>query len=1162
MATAASPQGLNNPHGAQVVDYQQYIDDELRRTQARVKGIEIFGACLVLAAGVLSYLLAVVVIDQWLVPGGLGTAGRFLALAVLVALVGWYVLRRIAPLVLGRISPVYAAYVIERAQPSLKNSLLNFLLLRRAPARLPQPVLEALKQRAALDLSQTPTQHAVDSRGAIRAGYVLIGILAACALYIVLSPKSALQSARRILAPWSDLAAPTRVAIEDVQPGHARVFVDEHLTVKAVVRGPARHTDDVRLVYSTADGRVVDRPIPMQRSADGYQHEAVLPESVEGLQQSVTYHVEAGDARSPQYQVAVVPPPSIAVRRLFYEYPAYTGFSPRETQQGDIAAIEGTKVTLYAEANSTIRDAYLDFDADRTYDLPLKAEGRKATGVIRQLRLKPDRITPEYASYQVLFQDESGQVNPRPVQYKIEVIPDRPPQVQFAQPQSPVVRLPRNGVLALQLRASDPDFALSQVLLRVQRGQQTLREETLLDGRHEGPFEAAARIDAAELQLRVGDVLLCQAEAADNKQPQPQVSRTDPLRIEIVEPTDEATRQEQLARADEAQQRPFDPRQQPGEQDQRDPHQPQRRDEPSDQEPAQPRQAEDGGAKQPPKADERQAFKQLVEQAQRQQKPQPDNQPADQPQQDPNGGQQPQPGGQGQEGSQRPAPADQPQYGNRDGSQEAAGSKDQPAGQPGQPTQSRPMTDGGQAGSEPSDGKPSDGGQSGSEPSGGDPADRGQSGGGRQPGQSSQQRPDRQPGAEAGDARDDTTGNGPSKTSGGQRQPRDPSTQPAQGNPGSGAQTQEGETGQAAKPPKSGDNRTDRSGGDPATPKGNSGAGRSGDNPQGSPEPQATNAPHRDKRGDGQQPDNDRPQDSAQSPTTSPRESDSQGDEQGDRSGGGGQGGGQKANNPGTGGAGQNTESDEGGSKSAGSGDGETSQRGGDRQPGDRATGGARGDQAGEGAPTRPAGSRDADPAQSGRQGTSGQSDQNDPRGDSITREGPTPGQPRPGTGAGGQRPGESQPQGVRDGGSDEPPAGRRHTEAPADRGPQDPNLEYTRQATNLALEHLRDMLNDNQPDPELLKKLNWSREDLERFYRHWESLRQAAQRDPAARKQFEDALRRLDLQPRGTSITSDGRRNDRLRGLDRSRLGAPPAEYRDLYRAYSEGISQGEDSR
>ena len=135
-----------------------------------------------LAIGVLAYLLAAAAIDHWLIVGGLGFSGRLWLWLVLLGTAGTYFARRVLPPLLHRINPIFAAATIEKSQPSLKNSLINFLLLRGRRQEVAPLVYQAMEYRAAADLSNVEIDVAVDRTHVIRLGYVLAGVVAVFSL--------------------------------------------------------------------------------------------------------------------------------------------------------------------------------------------------------------------------------------------------------------------------------------------------------------------------------------------------------------------------------------------------------------------------------------------------------------------------------------------------------------------------------------------------------------------------------------------------------------------------------------------------------------------------------------------------------------------------------------------------------------------------------------------------------------------------------------------------------------------------------------------------------------------------------------------------------------------------------------------------------------------
>ena len=364
------PGPMSTASGVHLVEYDKYIENQLRKTAPAGALRRRDRALLVLVAGSLIYLFAMALVDHWLVTGGMGYAGRTVAWAVyLTGLIAWcgYAL---VPLVFWRINPIYAAHTIEQNRPTLKNSVVNFLMLRERPERISRSMFEALERQAATGLSQVTIEHAVDRSKLVILGWALLAIVAICAIYKVASPKDPLRSFSRVIAPWANIAAPTRVVIGAIEPGDTKAFREHFVTVKAQISGLAA-SEEVTLFYSTADGQVVDKAVPM--NSDGLEYKAELPPHQGGLQQDIEYWLAAGDARSEHYHVKTLATPSIVVDRVDYTFPAYTEMDPRSTdRQGDVSAIEGTRVTVHATANDDIKAASVDFECDGRRDMGMQ----------------------------------------------------------------------------------------------------------------------------------------------------------------------------------------------------------------------------------------------------------------------------------------------------------------------------------------------------------------------------------------------------------------------------------------------------------------------------------------------------------------------------------------------------------------------------------------------------------------------------------------------------------------------------------------------------------------------------------------------------------------------------------------------------------------------
>ncbi len=532
---------------------QRLIDQQLDRTRTQVKTTDVLFGLLAMVVGILSILLAAAVVDHWLFD--LRTPGRLAAWLAILGWAGYCTWSWIAPALVRKVNPLYAAQTIERREPSLKNSLVNYLLVRSRPDEA-VVVREALERQAASDIANVQVDTAVDRSAVLRLGYVLVAVVFACAIYQVASPKSPWRTAVRVLAPLADIARPSRVIIRDVTPGNSDVFHGHHLTVSALIEGLSADEQPM-VLYSTADGQIVDASVTMTRSDDGRRWQCDLPAEINGAQQDFHYRLQAGDAVSEEYRVRVSPAPSAVVRSITYTYPAYTRRSPQTvSNHGDISALEGTRVTVRAEANQPMQAAWIEFDppmegglfvespgesASSLKRLPMTVEDRVATGSFR-LEWDAQRAASRYRSYRVRFVTSEGRRNEHPVVHTIDVQRDLPPEIEVLDPRQSRVEIPEDGSREIVIRTIDPDYGVSVVALRAVAGGTDLAIAPLVNDPAGRPGQIIAKYSFAprEHDLKAGDQVICWARVEDNRTapgentPEPNSSRTPNFHLVIT----------------------------------------------------------------------------------------------------------------------------------------------------------------------------------------------------------------------------------------------------------------------------------------------------------------------------------------------------------------------------------------------------------------------------------------------------------------------------------------------------------------------------------------------------------------------------------------------------------------------------------------------------
>src|SRR5487761_2389787 len=111
-----------------LLDYDQYIEHQLKRTRARIKMIDVLTAVGILVTGVIGLLFVEILLDHIF---GLPLLLREVVLLASVAVGAVYGFRRIVVPMISRVNAFYAARTIEGVHPDFKNSLLSYLHLRR-----------------------------------------------------------------------------------------------------------------------------------------------------------------------------------------------------------------------------------------------------------------------------------------------------------------------------------------------------------------------------------------------------------------------------------------------------------------------------------------------------------------------------------------------------------------------------------------------------------------------------------------------------------------------------------------------------------------------------------------------------------------------------------------------------------------------------------------------------------------------------------------------------------------------------------------------------------------------------------------------------------------------------------------------------------------------
>lgn len=528
----------------------QSLEQRIDETRREVKRVDIIVTFVTMFAGTVIFLFLVVILDHWIFSSGLSAWMRVVLFAGGISALFAYLAARVIPIIRYSVNPVYAAQILETHKPSLKNSLINWILLRRErrenPDRegniLQEKMFEGVTRKAATGIAEVPREMTVDHSQVVRWAIVLLASLVLFCAYTLISPKSPLQSIYRLIFPLADIEPPQSVRFIEILPGNETVFQGDHIVISAKVANAGK--ENVFIYYSTDDGRLIDEAVPMSIPEGGFRYESRFPPQKTGFEESISYRIGVGKSRSQPYRIEVRPPITFDVRSVTYHYPEYTGLGKQTVYNtGDLRALEGTKAEIEAKSNINIYRAVLVPDNDDSRSRSMTVSSSDPTVAVGSLMLQRDSLRPnfpEFMTYSPKSFDSELHYNKLPSIYRVEVTKDLPPVIDWIDPKMDRAKIPVNGNLDIKAKAEDPDFGIRFVKLHIKVRNRIVPEIKLLDGPEYGKVSQMSAvlegsIQPGKLGLEVGDEGEYWAEAIDSKIPNPNAAETMPLTFIVTD---------------------------------------------------------------------------------------------------------------------------------------------------------------------------------------------------------------------------------------------------------------------------------------------------------------------------------------------------------------------------------------------------------------------------------------------------------------------------------------------------------------------------------------------------------------------------------------------------------------------------------------------------
>lgn len=458
------------------------------RFQALVRGMALFlaAAAALLVLGVwgadLFGFRPAAVWTMRVVTGGLAlyVALRFI----------WFPLRR-------NLSDVQVARYIEERYPQLQDRLVaavEFGANRRVSPGLLQLLLRDAAQKVRL----------LDFRVFLNRRRLLsYAGLAACALACMAAlmswgPAFLPYGFHRLYVPWLQ-AADNRGLLIEVEPGDTSLIQGSDQEIAARLVG--FDAPEARLMVQPA-GKSSWQSYTMEAERRGNRFLYLLAD----VRSSLRYYVEAGGMRSPSYTILVSALSEVERIDATYNFPAYTGMKSQTIEdEGDLSALQGTKVDLEVRVTQPAAAARLLFDDRSTLNLAGKG-GLDFSGSLEIRRS---------GTYVVQLAEAGGRFRTASREYAIEALEDAPPRVSITRPLRDVRATSVEEVFA-EVAAED-DIGLTGVQLHYSVNGGPEQVVGLYSGKPPGRAAVSGHTFFLEdFGLQPGDLVSYYARAADN----------------------------------------------------------------------------------------------------------------------------------------------------------------------------------------------------------------------------------------------------------------------------------------------------------------------------------------------------------------------------------------------------------------------------------------------------------------------------------------------------------------------------------------------------------------------------------------------------------------------------------------------------------------------
>lgn len=376
---------------------------------------------------------------------------RVLFLLADAAILGFLIYRFAVRPWQGRLTPDEAALHAERHWPGLKTSLISAVQLARRSDGSPA-IVSALLEKMAARVGRMDFRLAVEARhlGRLVKIALLLAVIAG-GLIAWFAPKSFILLRR--LALFNE-PLPTETIVVAVTKDFA-IPTGQTIELTAKASGVLPRSGRVEVTY---DGK---RPEMVSVSPKASSPEQFSLQ-IANVQQPFTYRFYLNDGRGEEWRVALLHPPVMEEAGFEATAPAYTELPPTKLTPGSLNLLAGSKLRVAGKSSQPLKSAKLVL-AGLDKQVEMKPGGAER----REFQAEIDVPKEGLRGLHVELTNEKDIVSQDNTAYGIDIIPDRPPQIEIAEGQPDKQNLVATQKPRVRFDVRD-DYKVKQVFLCVQ----------------------------------------------------------------------------------------------------------------------------------------------------------------------------------------------------------------------------------------------------------------------------------------------------------------------------------------------------------------------------------------------------------------------------------------------------------------------------------------------------------------------------------------------------------------------------------------------------------------------------------------------------------------------------------------------------------------------